>query len=90
MIATAFDEENGVLDPPPGVSIDDVHALSVFRGEMSNGTPVIISAWKPTTEEWEEMRRTGRVWVLIQGHTMPPIAVTGIKPFETTPTEQPE
>ena len=81
MIATAFNEENGVLDAPPGVSPEACSMLSVWRGEMEGGIPVVISCWKPTPEEWEEMRRTGRVWVIIQGHTMPPIAPTGINPW---------
>ncbi len=81
MIASAFDEENGVLDPPPGVDLDDVLCLSVYRGAMSDGTPVVISCWKPTAEEWAEMQRTGRVWLLIQGQTMPPATLTGTNPF---------
>ncbi len=83
MIAAAFDEENGVLDPPPGVELDDCSCLSVFRGDAEDGTPVVISCWKPTPEEWEEMRRTGRVWLTILGHTMPPAAVSGHKPFQS-------
>lgn len=80
MIATAFDEETGVLDAPPGVSPEECSMLSVWRGSME-GTPVVISCWKPTAEEWEEMRRTGRIWLIIQGRTMPPVCPTGISPF---------
>lgn len=85
MIATAFDEENAVLDPPVGVSNEDVQCLSVFRGHTDGGVPVVISCWKPTPEEWEEMRRTDRVWVMVCGATMPPIAVIGKKPWPTNP-----
>lgn len=81
MIATAFDEENAVLDAPPGVSPEECEMLSVWRGVMQDGPPVVISCWKPTPEEWEEMRRTGRIWIIIQGYTMPPIAPTGISPW---------
>ncbi len=81
MQASAFDEENAVLDPPPGVSMDEVYALSVFRGLTEDGKPVVISCWKPTREEWEEMKATGRVWLILHGHTMQPAAVSGHYPF---------
>lgn len=81
MMASAFDEENTVLDPPPGVDPDDVSVLSVYRGAMPDGRPVVISCWKPTAEEWDEMRRTGRIWVVILGENMPPISPTGYYPF---------
>lgn len=83
MVPTAFDEENGVLDPPPGVSTEECEALSVFRGKLPSNIPVVISCWKLTTEEWEEVRKTGRVWLAIAGHTMPPAFVTGQKPVMT-------
>lgn len=84
MIATAFDEENSVLDPPPGMTVDDVHCLSVFRGKMENGIPVVVSCWKPDAEEWEEMRRTGRVWLMVMVETMPPVAMVGHNPWGGT------
>jgi hypothetical protein len=72
MIAASFDESNTVLDPPPGVSPEDVSILSVWsfareyaRGPLEDGTPVVISCWKPTKEEMEEIVRTGRIWVMV-------------------------
>lgn len=81
MLATAFDEENGVLDAPPSMTPDDCEPLSVWRGVNEAGQPVVISCWKPTEDEWVEMRRTGRVWVVVCGPTMPPIAPMGTSPF---------
>jgi hypothetical protein len=81
MIATAFDEENGVLDGPPGSTSEEVAPLSVWRGAMQDGRPCVISCWKPTKEEMEEIHRTGRVWILVLGYSMPPIAPTGCNPF---------
>ena len=80
-MAAAFPEENAVLDPPPGVSLEDCQALPVWRGPLSNGMPVVITCWKPTIEEWEEMKRTGRVWIIVWGESMPPLAPMGISPF---------
>jgi len=84
MIATAFDEENCVLDAPPGMTPEQCEMLSVWRGDDESGNPVVISCWKPTAEEWEEMRRTGRLWIIVHGHSMPPIAPVGVSPFRLT------
>lgn len=81
MVATAFDEENCVLDSPPGMTPDECEPLSVYRGIDDAGNPVVISCWKPTQEEWASMRATGRIWIVIHGETMPPIAPLGVSPF---------
>ena len=82
MVPSGFDQENGVLDPPIGMDATDCHALSVWRGLTYGDTPVVISCWKVTAEELEEIRRTGRVWLYIMGTTMPPAYPTGFNPFE--------
>ena len=82
MIATAFDEDNAVLGPPVGCTDQEVYSLSVFRGPNSAGVPVVISCWKPTKEELAEINRTGRVWLVVQGETMPPVHLDGISPFK--------
>lgn len=87
MIATAFTEENDVLGPPPGATEDEVHSLSVWRGLVGN-CPCVISCWKPTAAEWEEMQRTGRVWVVVMGVSMPPIMPLGTNPFEWMSVEK--
>lgn len=88
MEPSSFPEENLILDKPPGMSYDDCMALSVFQGEDSVGQPVVISCWKPTKKELEEINRTGRVWLWIYGQTMPPAAVGGFNPFEKRDEEQ--
>lgn len=82
MEACAFDEENGVLDPPHGVSLGECSPLPVWRGPLENGNLVVISCWKLTEEEMEEVKRTGRVWLLVWGSTMPPVYPTGRSPFK--------
>lgn len=81
MVPTAFDEENDVLHPPPGMTSDDVQILSTWRGLLESGIPAVISCWKPTPEEMEEIKKTGRVWIIVMGVTMPPIAPLGFNPF---------
>lgn len=87
MTAAAFDEDNAVLGPPPGMGEEEVFSLSVFRGPNEDGQPVVVSCWKPTREELEEINRTGRVWLIVMGHTMPPVMLEGIKPFRSAATE---
>lgn len=88
MIPSAFDEENGLLSPPAGVSEADVTSLSVHFGNIRepNGelTPVVVSCWKPTKEELDEINKTGRVWLIVYGQTMPPAAIGGFNPWRQT------
>lgn len=82
MSPSAFDEENILLQPPEGVSSEDCAVISAFRGVNVAGQDVIVSCWKPSREELEEIRKTGRVWLVIWGTGMPPVALLGHKPFE--------
>lgn len=83
MIPTSFEGENCVLDPPKGMSLDDCEVLNVFRGVgHNNNIPIVISCWKPDKAELEEIIKTGRVWLVIMGNTMPPAFLSGISPFK--------
>jgi hypothetical protein len=81
MTPASFDESNVVLDKPQDMSYDECDALSVLRTETTEGLPVVISCWKPTKEELDEIIKTGRVWLTIYGYTMPPAYVSGTKPW---------
>lgn len=81
MVPASFDESNAVLGRPANMGTDECECLSVLRTETSEGTPVVVSCWKCTPEELEEIKRTGRVWLVIYGVTMPPAALCGAKPF---------
>jgi hypothetical protein len=64
------------------MTADQCNPLPVCATSMQDGTPVLISCWKVTAEELREIERTGRVWVLVAGHSMPPISPTGHCPFD--------
>ena len=81
MIPASFDESNGVLDKPDGMTYDECQVLSTWRGESTDGLPLVVSCWKMTPEELAEVNRTGRVWLLVYGETMQPSVVEGCKPF---------
>ena len=79
-VPVAFDEDNDTLGPPEGMS-DECDALSICRTADSSGRPLIVSCWKLTKNELDEINRTGRLWLLVWGLTMRPTAVTGERPF---------
>lgn len=80
-----FPEKNFTFGPPPGVSEAEVGNMPCYKGKESDGWPVIISAWKPTTEELEEINRTGLVWVRNYSTGMHPISISGHTPWPKEP-----
>lgn len=83
MFPANFDEANTNMAPPEGVSEDEVGTLRVWKGSGTSGEgSIVISCWKPTQEELEEIQRTGRVWLWIMGKTMPPAFVSGKFPWD--------
>lgn len=82
MYPSGFDESNAILNPPAGMTADEVAALSIFTGQSADGLPVVITCWKPTLEELLEISETGRVWLTVLGETMPPVALDGFSPFK--------
>jgi hypothetical protein len=84
-VPASFEESNEVVSPPPGIS--EVQSLSVLRSQFANGTPCLVSCWKLSAAELEEIKRTKRVWLAVLGTGMPPCFVAGEKPFETAEAE---
>ena len=80
-VPTDFHGSNAVLDRPPTMTDDECEAINVFLGTNENGLPAVVSCWKVTMEELEEINKTGRIWLVIMGATMPPSAITGIRPL---------
>jgi hypothetical protein len=83
MVPSGFEESNTVLSKPDDMLHDDCECLSVLRTKDASGVPVVVSCWKPTQEEIDEITRTGRVWLVVLGHTMPPVSLCGQKPIES-------
>jgi hypothetical protein len=88
--AASFDQENTIFNPPEGVSNKDCNSISAYRGDINyedeDGNPMsaecVITCWRLTKEELEEVNRTGRIWLYIHGTGMPPVSVSGSNPFE--------
>lgn len=81
MIPASFTESNNFVRAPEGME-EDCEPLSVMQGQVNN-YPVVMSCWKLTQEELNEINKTGRVWLLVMGETMPPVKLLGIKPEVT-------
>lgn len=80
-----FENRTLVLGAPPDWKEGDCYGLPVAQtmaplpsGEL---TPVLISCWKLSPEEIEEVTRTGVVYLQICGVGMSPVSVYGISPF---------
>jgi hypothetical protein len=80
-VPSSFVESNEVLDKPREMSREECDALAVLRTETVNGFPAIVSCWKLTREELDEINKTGRIWLSVIGNNMPPVYLAGTKPF---------
>jgi hypothetical protein len=81
VILASFPEANVVLDKPDDMTREQCEPANVLRTVTSDEMPVVISCWKVTQEELEEIQRTGRVWLMVYGVTMPPVVLCGVRPF---------
>ena len=82
MFPCSFTEANQIYDKPESMSYDECEALNTFIGLSADGVPVIISCWKPTREELNEINKTGRIWCFHYGTILPPHALAGNNPFK--------
>lgn len=82
---SSFPESNHVLDKPANMTYDQCEAASVWTGQLRGDGgehPAVITCWKITKEELEEINKTGRIWLWIWGNTMPPAYVGIENPFK--------
>jgi hypothetical protein len=81
-VPASFNESNLIMNNPPDMSPETCEPLCVhYQEKGDSGYPEIISCWKLTQAELDEINKTGRVWVTILGLRMPPLVVNGTSPF---------
>lgn len=73
-----FKEANAELGR--GENHESVCSLPVCKAETEIG-PCLISCWRLTKPEIEEIARTGVVWLTVLGPSQPPVAVAAMSPF---------
>jgi len=86
MEPASFPEANQVFDKPDGWSRDECGAIDTFLGKDQFNRPIIVTCWKLTKDEVEELLETGRVWVYHWGTGLQPHSLTAHSPF---PQENP-
>ncbi|MBO0947534.1 hypothetical protein [Fibrella forsythiae] len=55
--------------------------LPVCRTKDTAGTPLLISRYKLSEAEMDEIQRTGCIYLIIYGEGHPPVRLTVISPF---------
>jgi hypothetical protein len=86
MLPHSFEGQNFVFTKPEGMTDEQCMDLPVWKGDVpvddaGNCFPAIISCWRLSREDLEEIQRTGCVWLSITGHGMPPVSVFTENPF---------
>jgi hypothetical protein len=79
MLPTSFENANFVFTAPKGMT--DCLDLPVFRGHDDEGTPCVISCWKFSKEDLEEIQKTGCIYLSIIGYVVPPVSMFTENPF---------
>lgn len=84
-----FDGSNFLLNKPPEMTADECEPLNVLALKpQGGGHTMIISCWKLSREELEQINRTGVVWLVVYGEAMPPVGITTERPFHFLNGEQ--
>lgn len=86
MLPISFPQQNIVFTKPAGMSDDQCGDLCVWKGNVSideagNTMPALISCWKLSKEDLEEIQKTGTIWLSITGEVMPPVSLFTETPF---------
>jgi hypothetical protein len=86
MLPTTFPQANKVYAKPEGWTDEQCSDLPVWQGQApidDHGTmsPTIISCWKLSKEDLEEIQRTGVIYLSISGTGMPPVSLFTENPF---------
>ncbi len=79
MFPTAFEESNAVLDAPESCPVP-VGPIAVCRLVNQYGVPMVVTCWKLTQGDLDEIIRTKRVWLGAMGLSMPPVWLSGERP----------
>lgn len=64
---------NGVLGAPPGMPIEECHALPITRIRYACGTPAVVSYWMPTEREISLLLAGRPVRLCVLGALTPPV-----------------
>ncbi len=77
-----FVESNFTFNKPADMTDEQCSSLRVFKGQDSEGMPVIISKWKLNPEDLKLLNETGEIYLTICGNGMPPVGLSVESPFK--------
>ena len=66
---------NDVLGAPPGVPIEQCHALPITRVRFADGGRAAVSFWRPSAAELALMNEGKPVRLCVLGGTHPPLVL---------------
>jgi hypothetical protein len=75
MNRTQHPTNNDVLGAPPGTPIDQCGALPITRIVYPDGTPCVVSFWRPTPAELARLNAGSPVALFVLGSTHAPVAM---------------
>jgi hypothetical protein len=81
MLPTDFKERNFVFTKPNDMTDEQCMDLPVWKGNTTDGFPAIISCWKLSKEDLEQIQENGCIWLSITGNGMPPVSLFTENPF---------
>lgn len=81
MLPTTFEGQNFTFTKPANMTDEQCMDLPVYKGRDSDGYPEIISCWKFSKEDLEEIQRTGYIYLNICSEEMPPVSLFTGNPF---------
>lgn len=81
MQPSSFPEQNKIYTKPEGWTDEECGDLSVWQGNYNNGTPVIISYWKPTPDDMATLNSGGGIYLQVCTSVQPPVLLTTETPF---------
>jgi hypothetical protein len=90
MLPTDFPQRNFIYEKPKDMTDEQCMSLPVWRGIVPNEGdefPAIISCWKLSKEDFEEIQKTGCIWLSVTAMQLPPVSVFTEDPFERVKPE---
>lgn len=77
-----FPGANVRLDAPPGLE-EQVHDIVAYKGPCTCGDcpEQVVTCWRLSPEELEQVKKTGVVWLYLMGPSMQPAYIGTDSPF---------
>lgn len=87
MLPTNFEQSNKCYTKPEGWTDEQCMDLNTWEGnviidDIGSTAPAIISCWKLSYEDLQEIQKTGVIWLAITGSGMPPVSLFTENPFK--------